>query len=129
MSVRCRPLPYRRLPMRRLLLAATLAVACSTPDGTATIGASGGDVTLQNKVTLRVPPGALALSQEISIQLQADFPPASITPLSNVFKFEPDGLVFAKPVAVEFAHNAGKAPVLYWTDEHGDFKPVASTEK
>ena len=77
--------------------------AAGVPDGdpvTATIGAGGGSLTsADGKITLHVPPGALAADTDITIQ------PLTNTAWGGVgagYELTPNGLTFAAPVDLEF---------------------------
>jgi hypothetical protein len=113
-----------------LILAGSIAVGCSTsksgaPDNgngstaTSAIGPSGGTVQAGGAM-LEVPAGALATDANITITETSDAPPAGVTALSPIYRFAPDGLVFAKPVSVTISFTGGAAaPAMFWTMQGG----------
>lgn len=100
-----------------------------SPDGgadattvTAVVSAAeGGTVRLPDGAQVVIPPGALA--QDTAITLSAtDLPaPGGYSPFSKVYRFEPDGLQFLKPVAVTipFQVQPGQDPrvaTIFWSN-------------
>jgi alpha-tubulin suppressor-like RCC1 family protein len=85
------------------------------PPGSATIGTQGGTVTLGD-VTLTIPPGALTTDTLISISFGDESTIDGYTLFSPVYRFEPAGLTFAKPVTFEAAFE-GDASVatVFWS--------------
>jgi len=86
-----------------------------TTPGTATIGATGGTVSL-GSVTVQIPAGALARDNQIAITRTKDTPPEGAR--SSVFRFDPEGTTFAIPATVRFPVVDGTqaaSVVIYWT--------------
>lgn len=89
----------------------------STEQATSTVGPAGGSLEFA-QVALVVPEGALSGSTEISIREMADDPPSGHVAYSKIYRFEPEGLVFARPVTVSFSFSGDPASVaVFWTDE------------
>jgi hypothetical protein len=82
--------------------------------GSATIDAKGGTVESAG-ISLRIPPSALSDSRTITITQVDEAAPSETRSLSPVFRFEPAGLVFKVPVAVEIAFTGDSNAALYWT--------------
>ena len=79
------------------------------------VGPEGGTIALES-VSLTVPPGALTSAQTLSVTSSMEAPPEGHAPYSPVFRFEPEGITFARPVAVRFTAGSGATdPVIYWT--------------
>src|SRR5262245_34049451 len=109
--------------MRRMFACVSLlvvAVACSSQStsgpNTETETYRAGD----DQVTLVVPPGALSDDQAITVTASEEPAPAGYVAVSRVYRFDPDGLVFASPVEVRFVH-AGDANGLsiFWSSGEG----------
>ena len=79
------------------------------------VGPAGATITLES-VTLMVPPGALTSTRTLSVTSSMESAPSGDSPYSPVYRFEPDGLAFARPVAVRVAVAADASdPAIYWT--------------
>jgi hypothetical protein len=90
--------------------------------------AQGGTVTLpDNSAHLDIPAGALTSATMITVSTTDATPPAGITAASPILKFEPDGLVFAKPVTVTFTFANATRPIVYWSNASGGYDPIAGT--
>src|SRR4051812_28431780 len=122
------------------LSAAALLPACgggkSTTTGPQMAAASvtpehGGTVVLpDSSAALVIPPGAVGSTTMITVSTatSAAPPPAGTTAVSPVLKFEPDGLVFAKPVLVTFNFRAGaQHPSVYWSNATGGYDAIGGT--
>lgn len=123
------------LPPRSVLALALLVGACSAapdPRGsgaavTRTIDAAGGELAVEG-ATLTIPAGALAAPTEITVTATTGSAPAGYTALSPVFRFEPDGLAFAQPVAVSLPWGGDPAgAAIHWSRADGGFERLAST--
>src|SRR4051812_15401968 len=83
----------------------------------------GGTLVLpDNSAALVIPPGAVGSATMITVSTATSpaAPPAGTTAVSPVLKFEPDGLVFAKPVLVTFNFKSGaQHPSVYWSNAGG----------
>ena len=80
------------------------------------VGSGGGTVQAPGGVTLNVPTFALDSSQPITVTQTIDPAPASIPQLSPVFKFGPEGTVFAQPVTISIPFTGDPAHArLFWT--------------
>src|SRR5579883_159473 len=83
---------------------------------TAMIGADGGSLSLEG-VVLTIPPGALDDTQSIGIVSTRELPPAGFVNRSPLYRFEPAGLAFAKPVTVTIPFTGAAADIhLFWTN-------------
>ncbi len=80
-----------------------------------TIGSAGGTVRA-GAVVLDVPPGALDASVAITIEDDGPATVPNVRVEGHVYRFQPAGLAFAKPVTVSFPFT-GTAPAVYWTGE------------
>lgn len=107
-----------------------------TPEGaaiTAIIGPAGGTIqSVDKRIQIQIPAGALAANQTISMQpLTNNHCPAGT---GQAFRLTPHGLTFAKPATITFQYDAhdvnGSAPealrVAYQTD-NGAWKSPAVT--
>jgi hypothetical protein len=92
---------------------------------TQVVGSEGGAIRI-GEVVLDIPAGALSSPQTITITRTQDVAPYAYTPLSSIYRFAPEGLVFAKPVAVRFAGTGPRATVV-WTRDSNAFEPLATT--
>ena len=88
---------------------------------TSTVGLQGGTVTMPaGGPALTIPFGALPANTTITITTTDDAPPSGIGAVGPVFEFEPDGLVFAKPVTVSLPMPAGvTSGQVYWSQLEG----------
>ena len=108
--------------------AAAPAPVASPPVGTRIAAAAGGKVSdSAGKVTLSIPAGALAADTEITVAVIAP----SNGSVSDVYELGPDGLQFAKPVAIEIKGDKALAPagktLALAVFEGGAFKPLADS--
>lgn len=98
-------------------------------DGTATLGPSGGTVTLSGGPSLTVPPGALTASTTLTISSKGSNGPSG----NPVYVFGPAGTTFASPVTVSLPRPAslavGAAAAVYWTlpASSTQYEPLAAT--
>jgi len=126
--------------IRRWVAAATAAallVACGggasldAPPAKQTIGAAGGSLTSPDgRLTLTVPPGALAAATEITIGEPAATLPAAVKAIGadRVYRFEPAGLVFAQPVTVRLALPASPQVAIALLHSTGSWEtPLSQT--
>ncbi|HVZ75627.1 MAG TPA: hypothetical protein VHJ20_24810 [Polyangia bacterium] len=118
-----------------LVLAAASCGSSGTGSPTATQTASssvtpaaGGTITLaDDSARLDVPADAVSTTTTITVTTTNATPPAGITAASPILKFEPDGLVFAKPVTVTFKFANATRPIVYWSNSSGGYDAVAGT--
>lgn len=83
---------------------------------TQVVGAGGGTVQAPGGITLILPSFATDSSQPITITQTADPAPANVPQLSPVYRFGPEGLVFAQPVTVSIPFTGDPTHArLYWT--------------
>lgn len=86
---------------------------------TATIGPNGGTLSLTVNgctSTVTVPAGALESDTELTLTDATDAPPAGYTVYSPVYRLEPTGLQFAKPVSVSLCFEGDeKLATLFWS--------------
>ena len=94
-------------------------VACgggkkAPPPDPNSIGAAGGVVSAAGGPSVTIPPGALPAQTTITIEETALATPDGA--LTSVYRFGPDGTVFAKPVTVAFPVATGiSAASVYWS--------------
>jgi hypothetical protein len=120
-----------------LALVSLVSVGCGSGGGKTTTPqtatqsvtpAAGGTVSLpDNSARLEIPPGAVAGTTMITVSTSDATPPAGVTAASPILKFEPDGIVFAKPVTVTFTFTNATRPIVYWSNSSGGFDPIAGT--
>jgi hypothetical protein len=80
-----------------------------------TIGSSGGLVK-GDGVELDIPAGALSNDQTITVAATSDSAPDGVSALSPIYRFSPDGLVFAKPVVIKIAFSGDATGArVFWT--------------
>jgi len=89
---------------------------------TKTIGVDGGSITLTGgvagTVTIAIPAGAVAATTSITITETTDAPPTGYTTYSPVYKFEPEGTAFAKPISVTLPFDGdAHLATLFWSRE------------
>jgi len=86
---------------------------------TDSIGPAGGTVTIAG-AELTIPAGALAEDVSITISETAEEAPAGFLGSSAIYQFEPDGLVFAQPVATRIDFTGAGADLdLIWSTADG----------
>ncbi len=107
-----------------------LAVACAAPTGSPdtdgggpampTIGGSGGTLAVAG-ARLTIPGGALNAALPITMSVTLDPTPAGYTAFSPLFRFEPAGTTFAKPVTVSipFKPPASGTIAIFWSRSDG----------
>jgi len=84
------------------------------------VGPAGGTVSIAG-AELEIPAGALEEEVEISITETAEEVPGGFLGSSPVFQFEPDGLVFAQPVAARMAFEGSPDQLdLIWSVTGGE---------
>ena len=106
---------------------ATKMTATQTATSSVTPG-EGGTVSLpDNSAHLDIPAGALTSTTMITVTTTDAMPPSGITASSPILKFEPDGLVFTKPVTVTFTFTNATRPIVYWSNSSGGYDPIAGT--
>lgn len=91
------------------------------------LGSEGGTLALGDLV-LDVPAGAVRSETEIRVTVEAAAAPAPFTGFSPVFRFEPAGLVFERPITVylPFHGNAETATVFWTTLDSGAYAPLST---
>jgi hypothetical protein len=96
------------------------------PQAVATISEAGGSVRLPNGASLEIPAGALDRETQISMRIVADTPPPGFGGLFPVYRFQPEGLVFARPVKITLPLPAGVTSAsIYWSRLVGSgFDPI-----
>lgn len=122
-----------RAPLLAAICAA-LGVACNSAPGhlgpsdagwdgtvtaTKTIDPSGGSLVVGG-AKLTIPPGALSAAQAITMTAASDPTPAGYEAYSPLYRFQPEGLTFAKPVAISipFAPPASvraEVATIFWS--------------
>lgn len=89
----------------------------------ATIGSEGGTLTLGGS-TIDIPAGALDEMTAITVTETTTPTPPGYRAFSPLFRFEPEGLVFAAPVTVRLPSSASNADAplatLFWSRPEGD---------
>jgi hypothetical protein len=76
---------------------------------------------------LAVPAGAVTSETTITVTMTNAAAPPGVTADGAVFKFEPDGLVFAKPVAVTLAFRSSVHPTVYWSNAVGGYDQIGGS--
>lgn len=96
---------------------------------TSTIGIAGGHVAGPAGLDLYIPPGAVTQATAITISETVIAPPSGIGAMTPVYKFEPEGLIFVRPVHVEIPVPAGTTSAsVYWTRYNSAvFSPLGGT--
>src|SRR5262245_8971366 len=109
-----------------LALTLVLGSACGTPmppppDGgaNATIGAEGGRLAVPG-LTLEVPPGAVAAATAFRVTRLDTPPPEPLTAFSPVFRLEPAGISFARPVRLTIEYQGDPRPADFFATVPGD---------
>jgi hypothetical protein len=95
----------------------------------ADIGPNGGSVAACGSV-VAVPPGSLATTQTITVSCDPTATVAGYALLSPLYRFQPEGLTFARPVTVTlaFAGTPTSATSLYWSRAGGSgYDAIASS--
>jgi hypothetical protein len=114
------------------------AVGCggsspSTPAAMQTASAAvtpeaGGMVALPDmSVKLDVPPGAVPANTMITMTTTDATPPQGLMADSPILQFEPDGIVFTKPVTVTFTFKNATSPVVFWSNAGGGYDLIEGT--
>lgn len=120
-----------------LFLATGLSLSCSANPTTtipsvasATIGASGGSVTLPGGAWVVVPEGALAQDVQVNIALATDgFPAIAGEPAPlEVYAFTPHGQTFSKPVTIRVPTRGDTVLELLVSQPGGDWSSVADAQ-
>lgn len=129
----------RRWPFLRAALVAVAAagvaviasVACSSPTSsdaadsvTRTVTDQGAVLSLGD-VALEIPPGALSASQSITMTRTSEAAPPGYEASSALYRFEPEGLVFAKPAVLSIA-AASKASII-WSQGPDVYEPLPTS--
>jgi hypothetical protein len=120
-------LPDGRCPLRVMLVCTTVACLLSAPGcdakggganagastrASAIVGASGGVVSLPGGPWLSIPSGAVPSPTEITVERTDRTAPCG----STVFRFGPEGTIFAQPVTVILPLPEGMAAAaVYWS--------------
>jgi len=106
---------------------ATATVTVNT--AAAVLGTDGGTLQTPDGTVLVVPFGALDGDTELSVHSSTEAPPPGIGASSPVYAFEPDGLLFARPIQVVLPLPDGMTDAsVYWSQLGGsDFEPVGGT--
>ncbi|MGE3631742.1 MAG: hypothetical protein AB7P00_17670, partial [Sandaracinaceae bacterium] len=85
----------------------------------ATIGAAGGELTLE-ALSLGVPAVSFDAETEISVTVIEETLPAFFTAFSPVFEFAPAGLVFDAPATIRLPFEGDpETATIFWTTEDG----------
>jgi hypothetical protein len=117
---------------RAVALTVAATVGCSRGRGddasvTQLVGEAGGVLSVGD-VTLEIPPGALSSQTSVTITRTADPAPQAYEPASALYRFDPDGLVFAKPATVGFAAMAPSViAAIVWSTGADAFAPLPTT--
>jgi ZU5 domain-containing protein len=91
------------------------ATVAATRTGTV-VDASGGVVTVPGGGTMTIPVGALAGPTTLEVRISTTSRADGVTPLSPMYEFLPDGLLFARPVTVTLPVPAGTTSAsVYWS--------------
>lgn len=96
--------------------------------GASTIGPSGGSLTV-GSLTLDVPAGAVAADTAITITEAGTAVPDGYVAVTPLYRFAPEGLVFAMPIAVKMSFQGLSAGLrIYWsrTTDPTSYEPLAT---
>lgn len=89
-------------------------------------GFAGGFVAVDG-AALTIPAGALRPDTSVTLTSTTVAPPAGARTWSPVYKFEPEGLMFIRPVTVEIdVHGAGTNAVIMWSRRAGGYEKLAT---
>lgn len=89
---------------------------------------AGGTVTLpDNSARLDIPAGAVSSTTMITVSTSDAAAPSGVMVDGQILKFEPDGLVFSKPVTVTFAIKSATHPTVYWSNASGGYDSIGGT--
>jgi hypothetical protein len=108
-----------------------LGYACSSSDQTSVdttsrlVGPDGATIQL-GEVAIDIPPGALTSPQTISISRTSEGAPYGYVASSPVYRFQPEGLKFAKPATVIF-NGAKQGTTVVWSSGATTFEPLPTT--
>jgi hypothetical protein len=99
------------------------------PTSTVKVGPVGGTLSVDG-CELTIPAGALDATRAISLTKTTDPAPSGILPHSPLYRFEPEGLQFAKPaeVSIRFAGEPTE-PAIYWTESSDKFARIGGSAK
>lgn len=91
----------------------------------------GGDTITVGGAVVTFPEGALDKTVEVTITATDDPPPAEFEAISKVFKCEPSGTDFLKPVTMKMPFSDdGKPASMFWTSgADPTFKELADSKK
>lgn len=92
------------------------------------LGAAGGTLTL-GELNLEIPQGAVGVETTLQVSVSDEDPGVDgVIPISRVYTFGPDGTDFATEAFVSFEveFESGFSPMVYWTNEAGEFEPQAT---
>jgi hypothetical protein len=132
---RAKPCLRSGLALGALALAGAIAgcggggttTAKQTAQGAVTPEAGGTVKLADDSVKLDVPPGAVPANTTIKMTTTDAAAPQGITAVSPVLQFEPDGIVFDKPITVTFTFKNATKPVVYWSNHTGGYDLIAGT--
>ncbi|MBA3539578.1 MAG: hypothetical protein H0T79_08100 [Deltaproteobacteria bacterium] len=96
---------------------------------TAVVGVEGTTLATADGLTMEIPFGALAAPTTITVTTTTLDAPPELGGVSPVYSFEPEGLVFARPIAITLPLPAGvTAASMYWTRLGSlSFDPIGGT--
>ena len=126
-----------------MVMSAVVIVSCgapgligeANPTGTGatthkSLDSTGGVVEISGAI-LTVPVGAIAAGTTFTVTSTTAAAPSEFSAFSPVYKFEPEGLVFEKPVRVELKPTVagGRHLVVFWTKRGSatEFEALASS--
>jgi len=131
----------RRIPVVSIV-AVALSVACGggssggreppSDSATATIGTAGGVLRTPAGAAVEVPFGALDKATRLTLSTTAAARPEGVSPDASIYRLEPAGLVFARPVKVTLPlRGGGTSGALYLSrsgaSSFGPFDSVGGT--
>lgn len=117
--------------MRRILLGLCATVVLSGCPGhkhqpgetstTQTVGPAGGTVSTADGASLEIPPDAVDSDVDVTITETQDPAPSGSGAVSTLYRFEPEGLVFAHPVTLTLPLPSGvtSGVSVYWSKSSG----------
>jgi hypothetical protein len=110
-------LPGAGCASSRVQSAAPLEIGASA---SALVGPDGAVLEV-GSMEVAIPAGALAETRELRIVVEAAPPPGAFTGFSPVVRFEPSGIVFARPIEVRIPFEGDEqSATIFWSQRGGE---------
>lgn len=130
MASRLSPPPLVRLSLVGLSLLAAAPGCQDSSTVYALIGPEGGEVSLPEGPTLKIPPGALVATRQIVIRpIEDDLSRGSFKQSGGAYRIEPTDLDLNIPGELTFAGDQPKQPTVLWRRGEGRVVAHAADEK